>query len=228
MGDYVVKLLKKENVILDNKVLLTVLKPVYQYRIKIRKDLFNAQKVPESSIKNILRKAVGESAIASCDYALITDDSGKVEILIPLSARALQYASILSPRPALLKGVQVLKRQEYVELEANAVFSRSLLNVDVPLGNLGNVYVYEGDIGVSNGIGNVVAVRIITDKGTRVVLSNELSRRFEAPQPASESAKESPSKARSRTSAARRSKRRSKRRKRKSRKSKRGRRRKKR
>ncbi len=189
MGDYLVKLLKKENIILDGKVLVTVLKPVHKLVIKLRKDLFNTQKIPESSLRNAIAKAVGKGSLAGYDYALITDDPGKIEILIPLNAGSSPHLSLLSPRPAILKGIQLLRRQEYVELEANAVFSRSLLNIDVPLGSLGDVYMYEGEVGISSDINNVVAVKLVTDKGTRVVLGNEISRRFEAPKSEGESVK---------------------------------------
>jgi len=167
MGEYLFKCLERLDKIFDGRVLLTVLKEVASKTVRIRGDL-DTNRIPESKI----RKAIDSffSGIR-CDYVLLLDDKYKTEILVPLSNAAMMAKTVIFPRVAKLKGIQLLKRQERVELEANVVFSRSLVNESVNVDNF--YYVFEGRVGLVEPYGDAVAVRILTDKGTRVILSDE-------------------------------------------------------
>jgi len=167
MGEYLFKCLERIDKIFDGKVLLTVLKEVASKTVKIRSDL-DTNRIPESRIKRILSNSFSE---AKCDYALLLDNEDKTEILVPVSDAAITARTVIFPRIAKLKGIQLLKRQERVELEANAVFSRSLINENVSIDN--TYYVFEGRVGLVEPYNDAVAVRILTDKGTRVILNDE-------------------------------------------------------
>ncbi len=167
MGEYLFKCLERLDKVFDGKVLLTVLKEVTSKTVKIRGDL-DTNRIPESRIKRIISNSFSG---AKCDYVLLLDNEGKTEILVPVSDAAATAKTVIFPRIAKLKGIQLLKKQERVELEANAVFSRSLINEDVNVDN--SYYVFEGRVGLVEPHNDVVAVRILTDKGTRVILNDE-------------------------------------------------------
>lgn len=167
MGEYLFKCLERLDKVFDGKILLTVLKEVTSKTIKIRGDL-DANRVPESRIKRIISNSFGET---KCDYVLLLDNEGKAEILMPVSDVATTVRTVIFPRIARLKGIQLLKKQEKVELEANAVFSRSLINENIDVDD--SYYVFEGRVGLVEPHDDAVAVRILTDKGTRVILNGE-------------------------------------------------------
>lgn len=167
MGEYLFKCLERLDKVFDGKVLLTVLKEVTSKTVKIRGDL-DTNRIPESRIKRIISNSFGGT---KCDYVLLLDNEGKTEILVPVSDTAVTARTVIFPRIAKLKGIQLLKKQERVELEANAVFSRSLINENVNVDN--SYYVFEGRVGLVEPHNDAVAVRILTDKGTRVILNGE-------------------------------------------------------
>ncbi len=167
MGEYLFKCLERVDKVFDGKVLLTVLKEVTSKTVKIRGDL-DTNRIPESRIRRIISNSFGGT---KCDYVLLLDNEGKTEILVPVSDAAVTARTVIFPRIARLKGIQLLKKQERVELEANAVFSRSLINENVNVDD--SYYVFEGRVGLVEPHDDVVAVRILTDKGTRVILNGE-------------------------------------------------------
>ncbi len=167
MGEYLFKCLERLDKVFDGKVLLTVLKEVTSKTVKIRGDL-DTNRIPESRIKRIISNSFGGT---KCDYVLLLDNEGKTEILVPVSDAAVTARTVIFPRIAKLKGIQLLKKQERVELEANAVFSRSLINENVNVDD--SYYVFEGRVGLVEPHNDAVAVRILTDKGTRVILNDE-------------------------------------------------------
>ncbi len=167
MGEYLFKCLERLDKVFDGKVLLTVLKEAISKTVKIRGDL-DTNRIPESRIKRIVSNSFSG---AKCDYVLLLDNEGKTEILVPVSDAAVTARTVIFPRIARLKGMQLLKKQERVELEANAVFSRSLINENVNVDD--SYYVFEGRVGLVEPHSDAVAVRILTDKGTRVILNGE-------------------------------------------------------
>ncbi len=167
MGEYLFKCLERVDKIFDGKVLLTVLKEATSKTVKIRGDL-DTNRIPESRIRRIISNSFSGTR---CDYVLLLDNEGKTEILVPVSDAAVTARTVIFPRIARLKGIQLLKKQERVELEANAVFSRSLINENVNVDDF--YYVFEGRVGLVEPHNDVVAVRILTDKGTRVILNGE-------------------------------------------------------
>jgi len=167
MGEYLFKCLERLDKVFDGKVLLTVLKEVTSKTVKIRGDL-DTNRIPESRIKRIISNSFSGT---KCDYVLLLDNEGKTEILVPVSDAATTARTVIFPRIAKLKGIQLLKKQERVELEANAVFSRSLINENVNVDD--SYYVFEGRVGLVEPHNDAVAVRILTDKGTRVILNGE-------------------------------------------------------
>ncbi len=167
MGEYLFKCLERLDKVFDGKVLLTVLKEVTSKTVRIRGDL-DTNRIPESRIKRIITSSFSGT---KCDYVLLLDSEGKTEILVPVSDTAVTARTVIFPRVAKLKGIQLLKKQERVELEANAVFSRSLINENVNVND--TYYVFEGRVGLVEPHNDAVAVRILTDKGTRVILNGE-------------------------------------------------------
>ena len=167
MGEYLFKCLERRDKIFEGKVLLTVLKEVASKSVRLRSDL-DTNRIPESRIKRIIGNYFSGT---KCDYILLLDSDGKTEILVPVSESPLTAKTVIFPQIAKLKGMQLLKKQERVELEANVVFSRSLINENVNIDN--SYYVFEGRVGLIEPHHDAVAVRILTDKGTRVILNGE-------------------------------------------------------
>ncbi len=177
MEKYRVICLSREEVNLENKVIIPLLRARKEGIIKLRSNLMELSKIPESKLRELIIQELGKRL---CDYALITNSSGNFEVLIPIK-RVLTNENVIYPRIAKLLSIQLLKKQERVEVEADAVFSRSLISESIDLSKDSPYYVYEGSVKVlvDSDRENVVAVRVVTDRGARVILGSSL--RFEQP-----------------------------------------------
>lgn len=161
---YLVKCFKERQSRIGDKVELTVLEETGETEIETKAKV-DPIETNELSIRKILKGKVSD-----CDYALITDAKGKNEIFISLNP-AKGTRETLFPRPARLLAIHLLKKQETMDMEENIVFSRTLVREELPIKR--KMYLYDGTLKVMDTAGNVVAVRVLTDRGIRVMLKSE-------------------------------------------------------
>ncbi len=161
---YLVKCFKEKQSRIAGKVELTVLEETEETEIETKTKV-DPIETNELSVRKILKDKVSD-----CDYALITDAKSKSEIFISLNP-AKGTKETLFPRPARLLAIQLLKRQETMDMEENVVFSRTLIKEDLPVKR--KIYLYDGTLKVKDTDENVVAVRVLTDRGVRVMLRSE-------------------------------------------------------